>query len=199
MTSTGAGDLRGYRRRPRTHPGRAGGVRQVLAGMTATLAVGTLFVWSLVAADAAAGVGMSGDAGAAVFAGAVVVFTAVVLGTGAAERRYGPWRLLYAAAVAFGIGLLVAVTADGPFALWSGVAGLFGVANGLAYGVVTALAARAPGTRRGTATGVVVAAYAAGPVVLGFSAPPVCPGRSPGPRPGSAGRQPRPGRIRPRR
>jgi OFA family oxalate/formate antiporter-like MFS transporter len=173
VTSTGARDLRGPRHRSRARPGREGGVRQVLAGMTANLAVGTLFAWSLVGEDAAADVGMSGDAAAAVFAGAIVVFTVVVLGTGSVERRYGPRLLLYAAAVAGGSGLLVAATADGPLGLWSGVAVLFGVANGLAYGVATGLAARAPAPRRGTATGLVVAAYAAGPVVLGLSAPPV--------------------------
>lgn len=171
MTSAGAGDLQ--RRRSRTRPGGEGVVRQVLAGTTANLAVGTLFAWSLVAEDAASDVGLSGDAAAAVFAGAIVVFTVVVLGTGAVERRHGPRRRLYAAAVAGGGGLLIAATADGPLALWSGIAVLFGLANGLAYGVATALAARAPAPRRGSATGVVVAAYAAGPVVLGFTAPPV--------------------------
>ena len=45
--------------------------------MTANFAVGTLFAWSLVAQDAAAGAGMSRDAAAAVFAGAIVVCTAV--------------------------------------------------------------------------------------------------------------------------
>jgi MFS family permease len=126
-----------------------------------------------VADDAATDVGMSGDAAAAVFAGAIVVFTVVVLGAGTAQRRYGPRRLLYAAAGTGGGGLLVAATAAGPLALWFGVAVLFAVANGLAYGVAAGLVARVPAPRRGTATGVVVAAYAAGPVVLGFTAPPV--------------------------
>jgi MFS transporter, OFA family, oxalate/formate antiporter len=171
MSSTGAEDVRG--------PGGSrsfsgtGGVRPVLAGTTANLAVGTLFAWSLVSDDLAADVGMSRDAAAAVFAGAIVVFTAAVLLTGPAERRYGPRLLLYVAAVAAGGGLLVAGTADGPVALWSGIAVLFGAANGLAYGVATALAARAPAARRGIATGAVVSAYAAGPVVLGFTAPAV--------------------------
>ena len=158
----------------RTHSGEEGaGVRLVLAGMTANLAVGTLFAWSLVAQDAAAGVGMSRDAAAAVFAGAIVVFTAVVLGTDVAQRRFGQRRLLYVAAVAGGSGLLLAASAGGPLALWSGVAVLFGAANGLTYGVAMGLAARTPAPRRGTATGLVVAAYAAGPVVLGLAAPPV--------------------------
>ena len=141
--------------------------------MTANLAVGTLFAWSLVGEDAAADVGLSGDAGASVFGGAIVVLTVVVLGTGSVEGRFGPRRLLCAAAGAGGSGLIVAATAAGPLALWSGVAVLFGVASGLAYGVATGLAARAPAPRRGIATGAVVAAYAAGPVVLGFGAPPV--------------------------
>jgi MFS family permease len=156
-----------------TRAGGERGARLVLAGTIANLAVGTLFAWSLVADDAALDVGMSGEAAAAVFAGALVVFTLVVLGTGAARRRYGPRLLLCAAAGTGGAGLLVAANAGGPLALWLGVAVLFAVANGLAYGVATGLAARVPAPRRGTATGVVVAAYAAGPVALGFTAPPV--------------------------
>jgi MFS family permease len=71
-----------------------------------------------------------------------------------------------------GAGLLLAATAQHPLVLWAGVALLFGVANGLAYGVSVALAARVPPSRRGTAAGLVVSAYAAGPVLLGFVAPP---------------------------
>jgi MFS family permease len=50
---------------------------------------------------------------------------------------------------------------------------LFGAANGLGYGVAVGLPARMPAPNRGTATGLVVAAYAAGPVLLGLVAPPV--------------------------
>jgi MFS family permease len=52
-----------------------------------------------------------------------------------------------------------------------GVALLFGGAGGLAYGVSVGLAARVSDARRGAATGLVVAAYAAGPVLLGLAAP----------------------------
>jgi MFS family permease len=133
--------------------------------------VGTLFAWSLVASDAATGVGLSDGAASTIFATAIVVFTAVVLGVGSAERWGGPRRLLNVAALLGGGGLLVAATASGPLALWCGVALLFGAANGLAYGVAAELAARIPEARRGTGTGLVVAAYAAGPVVLGLVAP----------------------------
>ena len=85
MTGTGAGDLRGPRRRSPVRSGARSGLREVLAGATANFAVGTLFAWSLVSEDAAADVGTSGEAAAAVFAGALVVFTVVVLGTGAGD------------------------------------------------------------------------------------------------------------------
>jgi hypothetical protein len=61
--------------------------------VAANLAAGTLFAWSLVAQDAADGVGMSRRAAAGVFATAIVVFAAVVLAVGPAERRWrGPSR-----------------------------------------------------------------------------------------------------------
>jgi MFS family permease len=147
--------------------------RPVLAGVLANLAAGTLFGWSLVAQPAAEAVGMSGGGAAAVFSSAIVVFAAVLLSLGAIRRRAGPRRLLRAAAGLGGGGLLLAATAQHPLVLWLGVAVLFGAANGLAYGVSAALATRLPPTQRGTATGLVVAAYAAGPVLLGIVAPPV--------------------------
>jgi hypothetical protein len=66
---------------------------------------------------------------------------------------------------------LLAATTKQPAVLLLGVAVLFGGANGLAYGVSVGLAARAPASLRGTATGLVVGAYAAGPVLLGLVAP----------------------------
>jgi MFS family permease len=144
----------------------------VLAGVVANLAVGTLFGWSLVAQPAADAVGMSPGGAAAVFASAIVVLAAVLLVLGWIQRRVGPRRLLLGAAVLGGAGLLLAATAQHPLVLWTGVGLLFGVANGLAYGVSVGLAARVPPPRRGTATGLVVSAYAAGPVLLGVVAPP---------------------------
>jgi OFA family oxalate/formate antiporter-like MFS transporter len=148
------------------------GRRPVLAGVVANLAAGTLFGWSLVAQPAADAVGMSPGGAAAVFASAVVVLAAVLLVLGRVQRRVGPRRLLLAAAVIGGVGLLLAATAQHPLVLWIGVALLFGVANGLAYGVSLGLAARVPPPRRGAATGLVVSAYAAGPVLLGVVALP---------------------------
>jgi OFA family oxalate/formate antiporter-like MFS transporter len=146
--------------------------RPVLAGVVANLAAGTLFGWSLVAQPAAEAVGMSTGGAAAVFASAIVVLAAVLLVLGPVQWRVGPRRLLLGAAVIGGVGLLLAATAHHPLVLWIGVALLFGVANGLAYGVSLGLAARVPPPRRGAATGLVVSAYAAGPVLLGVVAPP---------------------------
>ena len=145
--------------------------RPVLAGVVANLAVGTLFGWSLVAQPAADAVGMSAGGAAGVFASAIVVLAAVLLVLGWVQRRVGPRGLLLGAAVIGGAGLLLAATAQHPLVLWIGIALLFGVANGLAYGVSLGLAARVPASRRGAATGLVVSAYAAGPVLLGIVAP----------------------------
>jgi MFS family permease len=138
----------------------------------ANLAAGTLFGWSLVAQPAAAAVGMSRDGAAAVFASAIVVLAAVLVVLGRVQRLIGPRRLLLGAAGIGGAGLLIAATAQHPLVLWVGVSLLFGVADGLAYGVSLGLAAHVSPSRRGAATGAVVSAYAAGPVLLGVVAPP---------------------------
>ena len=160
MTGAGAREGSGPWRRP------------VLAGVVANLAVGSLFGWSLVAQPATEAVGMSGGGAALVFASAIVVLTVVLLILGPLQRRAGSRRLLHAAAGLGGGGLLLAAMAQHPLVLWIGVALLFGAANGLAYGVAAGLATRVPPSRRGTATGLVVSAYAAGPVLLGVVAPP---------------------------
>ncbi len=160
MTDAGAGLGSGHWRRP------------VLAGVVANLAAGTLFGWSLVAQPAAAAVGMSRDGAAAVFASAIVVLAAVLVVLGRVQRLIGPRRLLLGAAGIGGAGLLIAATAQHPLVLWVGVSLLFGVADGLAYGVSLGLAAHVSPSRRGAATGAVVSAYAAGPVLLGVVAPP---------------------------
>lgn len=159
MTSADAGGRSGPWHRP------------VLAGAVANLAAGTLFGWSLVAQSVSDAFAMSRGSAAAVFAAGIVVFAAVLLVLGPVQRRNGPRRLLRVAAAAGGVGLLLAATTRQPAVLLLGVAVLFGGANGLAYGVSVGLATRAPASRRGTATGLVVGAYAAGPVLLGFVAP----------------------------
>lgn len=146
--------------------------RLIMSGVTANLAVGTLFAWSLIADRAAADVGVSSATVAAVFAAALVTFTVVLLIMGRALQRVRPRRLLVGAAAGAGGGLLVAASWNSPLALWCGIALLFGAANGIAYGVAAALAARVPQPHRGVATGAVVAAYAAGPVLLGSIAAP---------------------------
>jgi MFS family permease len=162
---------------PTASPAVAGGAvsrdpwRPVLAGVLANLAVGTLFGWSLVATPAVADVGASAGTASAVFAATIAVFTAALLGVGGALRWLGPRRLLGVAAAGAGAGLGTAASWDRPLALWAGVALLFGAAGGLAYGVSVGLAARVSEERRGAATGLVVAAYAAGPVLLGLVAP----------------------------
>jgi OFA family oxalate/formate antiporter-like MFS transporter len=145
--------------------------RPVLAGAVANLAAGTLFGWSLVAQSVSDALAMSRGAAAAVFAAAMVVFAAVMLVLGPVQRRAAPRRLLRVAAAVGAGGLLLAATTRQPAVLLLGVGVLFGGANGLSYGVSVGLAAHAPVSLRGTATGLVVGAYAAGPVLLGLVAP----------------------------
>ena len=159
----------------RAPAGGPGTVRLVAAGVVANLAVGTLFAWSLVAPRVVADVVAPPGSGPAVFALALGVFTVVLLGVGRGLARVGPRPLLAAAALAAGAGLGLTAAGEEPATPWVGIGLLFGAANGAAYGVAVALAARVPAARRGTASGLVVGAYAAGPVVLGLVSPHVVP------------------------
>lgn len=145
--------------------------RPIVSGVVANLAGGTLFGWSLVAQEASRDVGAPAPTAAAVFAVAIAVFSLALLGVRRGLHVLGPRRLLGGAAVAAGAGLGLAATGRHPLALWCGIALWFGAASGVGYGVSVALAARVAAGRRGAATGLVVAAYAAGPVILGVLAP----------------------------
>lgn len=145
--------------------------RLTLAGMAANSAVGPLFGWSLVAERAATSTGLSSGGAAGVFAGALVVMALALVATGRAIERLEPRRLLVGAAAAAVGGLVLAASSRQPVGLLLGVSGLYGAANGVAYSVAATLAARVPTARRGTATGLVVACYAAPPVLLGVVGP----------------------------
>jgi OFA family oxalate/formate antiporter-like MFS transporter len=134
-------------------------LRLVLSGVLANLAVGTLFAWSLVAPAVTADAGAAGS-GTAVFAAALVSFTVALLGVGRVLRRLGA-----------GVGLGLTAAWQRPEVPWLGIGLLLGASSGLAYGVAVSLAARVPRERRGSASGLVVGAYAAGPLLLGLVAP----------------------------
>lgn len=125
--------------------------------------MGSLYAWSVFVAPLEARLGASRAEISSVFSLAIVCFTLAML-FGAALHRYvsAPWLGLLAGALAVAGFLLAGLLGDSLVAIGLGVGGLFGIANGLGYGLSLQAAQAAAVHRRGLMTGLAVASYTAG-------------------------------------
>lgn len=145
---------------------RPGGRRLLAGSALVTLALGSLFAWSLFVDPLASEFGSSAAAISSVFSVSLVIFAAIVLLGGGLVDRHPPRRIVLGAAVIAVLGLLLAARADSLLGVIAGYGVLFGIANGLGYATAVAIVGKGFGARRGLALGVVVGAYAAGPLVV---------------------------------
>jgi OFA family oxalate/formate antiporter-like MFS transporter len=140
--------------------------RAVLAVAAATLinlSLGSLYAWSVFVRPLEDALGASRSETSVVFSVATVTFTLAML---LAPRLYG--RLSAPALAILALGTAAAghaIAAAAGTRLWPivlGYGGLFGIANGIGYGLSLQVVQAALEHRRGLATGVVVAAYTLG-------------------------------------
>ena len=127
--------------------------------------LGTFYAWSVFVAPFESLLGASRTAVSSVFSLATACF---VVGMLVGPRLYGripaPWLAGVTCTMATA-GLLLAAGVAALPALLLGYGVLFGLANGIGYGMALQLVSRAFTRRRGLVTGTVVAAYAAGAAV----------------------------------
>jgi MFS family permease len=129
------------------------------------IALGLFHAWSLFVVPLEHRLGLSRTAISGVYSLATASFTLAMLVGHRLMRRLAPPALATAAALVAAVGL--AAAASGSVAgLWLGYGVLFGVANGVGYGLALQVAGIALPRRPGTATSIVVTAYALGSAVL---------------------------------
>jgi len=129
------------------------------------VALGVFHAWSLLVAALEVRLGLSRAVVSAVYAVAVGCFAVSMLMAPGIVRRTTP------AVAAAGTGLVAAlglalVSVGSTWTLWVGYAGLFGIANGVGYGLALQIVQVALPARRGFATSLAVTAYAVGPAAF---------------------------------
>jgi OFA family oxalate/formate antiporter-like MFS transporter len=143
------------------------GLRPLAAAVVVNAAAGTLFAWSILLAPVRAEFGVGPADLAPVFSTALVGFTLAVLAGGHLVDRLDPRRVVTAAGLLAGAGLVTGAVAPTVLVLTVGLGALFGSGSGFIYSAAVTATSLRDGRRRGRAVGAVVAAYAAGPVIAG--------------------------------
>lgn len=129
------------------------------------LALGTFYAWSVLVTPFEASLTASRTAISAVFSVATACFVAGMLLGPALYRRLTPGQLAAVTCAMAAVGLALAGAAAWLPLVILGYGVLFGFANGFGYGLALQAVNTAFQTRRGLATGIVVATYALGAVV----------------------------------
>lgn len=145
-------------------PPRAG--LAFLGSFLIMFALGALYAWSVFVVPLEQQLGDSRGSVSAIFSIATAGFTLAMLFGPRVHGRTSPARLVLAVFAMAAAGMLLCsfATRAWQFALFYG--GMFGVANGIGYGLALQAVQGANSARRGLMTGLIVASYTAGSAVL---------------------------------
>jgi predicted MFS family arabinose efflux permease len=145
---------------PRIRPRYATAAAILLMAM-----LGTLYAWSVFVEPLESRFAQSRSLISAIFSAAIVAFT---IGMLVGHRFYGalsaPAIAVLTGAVA-AAGLALAAAGDSVWLVAAGYGGLFGLANGIGYGLSLQIIQNADARSRGLVTGVAVASYTLGPAL----------------------------------
>jgi MFS transporter, OFA family, oxalate/formate antiporter len=124
--------------------------------------IGTLYAWSIFVAPIEAEFGRSRSVTSIVFAVATTAFTVAMLAGGSMTRgRSLRSSALFGCLLGTG-GLALTAAADSIWLVLLGFGALFGLSNGLVYGVSLRVAQQTTEARRGLLTGIAVSSYMLG-------------------------------------
>jgi OFA family oxalate/formate antiporter-like MFS transporter len=140
---------------------------RLLGGVLMTLALGTLYAWSIFVAPLENEFGWKRAQTSAVFTVAAVVFAAALFLGGRLQDRFGPFWIAAAGSVLFTSSFFL-------FSLTSSLRGLYfiygvlgGIGTGFGYGVVVPVMAKWFPDRTGLAIGLALAGFGSGSAVFG--------------------------------
>jgi MFS family permease len=140
--------------------------RVLVAALPIMVLLGSLYAWSLFLAPLESALGAGRAAVSSVFALATIAFAVSMVIAPALFHRQPASRVALLACLLAAAGLALGGLHRSLLAVQLGSGVLFGVANGIGYGLALQLVNDAFRRRRGLATGAVVAAYALGAVVF---------------------------------
>jgi len=140
---------------------------RLVGGLVMTLALGTLYAWSVFVAPLEKEFGWRRAQTSAVFTFAVVVFAAALLVAGRLQDRFGPFWIALAGSLLFTVSFLLFSRTSSLYGFYFVYGVLGGIGTGFGYGVVVPVMAKWFPDRTGLAIGLALAGFGSGSAVFG--------------------------------
>lgn len=140
---------------------------RLFGGLLMTLALGTLYAWSVFVAPLENEFGWKRAQTSAVFTFAAVVFAAALLFAGRLQDRFGPFWFALAGSLFFTLSFLLFSRTSSLHGFYFVYGVLGGMGTGFGYGVVVPVMAKWFPDRTGLAIGLALAGFGSGSAVFG--------------------------------
>jgi OFA family oxalate/formate antiporter-like MFS transporter len=140
---------------------------RLAGGVLMTLALGTLYAWSVFVAPLEKEFGWKRAQTSAVFTFAAVVFAAALLLAGRLQDRFGPFWIALAGGLLFSLSFFLFSLTSSLYGLYFIYGVLGGIGTGFGYGVVVPVMAKWFPDRTGLAIGLALAGFGSGSAVFG--------------------------------
>jgi len=140
---------------------------RLLGGISMTLALGTLYAWSVFVAPLENEFGWKRSQTSTVFTFAVVMFAASLLLAGKLQDRFGPFWISMTGSVMITLGFFFFAHTSSLYSLYFFYGVLGGIGNGFGYGTVVPVMAKWFPDKTGLAIGLALAGYGGGSAIFG--------------------------------
>src|ERR1700730_12254297 len=140
---------------------------RLLGAIMMTLALGTLYAWSVFVAPLEREFGWKRAQTSAVFTLAAVMFAASLLLAGRLQDRFGPFWISVTGSVLISLSFLLFSYTSSLYFLYFFYGVLGGIGNGFGYGTVVPVMAKWFPDRMGLAIGLALAGYGGGSAIFG--------------------------------
>jgi OFA family oxalate/formate antiporter-like MFS transporter len=140
---------------------------RLIGGLLMTLALGTLYAWSVFVAPLENEFGWKRAQTSTVFTFAVVVFAASLLLAGKLQDRFGPFWISATGSILITLSFFLFTYTSSLYYLYFVYGVLGGIGNGFGYGTVVPVMAKWFPDRTGLAIGLALAGYGGGSAIFG--------------------------------
>jgi len=140
---------------------------RLIGGLLMTLALGTLYAWSVFVAPLENEFGWKRAQTSTVFTFAVVVFAASLLLAGKLQDRFGPFWISVTGSILITLSFFLFTYTSSLYYLYFVYGVLGGIGNGFGYGTVVPVMAKWFPDRTGLAIGLALAGYGGGSAIFG--------------------------------
>jgi MFS transporter, OFA family, oxalate/formate antiporter len=140
---------------------------RMLGGLMMTLALGTLYAWSVFVAPLEKEFGWKRAQTSTVFTLAVVMFAVSLLLAGKLQDRFGPFWVSVTGSLLITLGFFLFAQTSSLYSLYLFYGVLGGIGNGFGYGTVVPVMAKWFPDKTGLAIGLALAGYGGGSAIFG--------------------------------